>query len=282
MPSTMTSRVSRSVSPTSAMRAFGSLMATARTHSAPARVLPAPRPPRMSHVVHGSPLFAKSGGSWWLCAKTEKSLRKRSRSPDSISASSSAVSSAICVLLSGNKRFNAPRKRFAEFVNVARCVVFGCIGRDHFVRLAHQFHFAQRLGDAEDRADPVVERTPCRYSRFPERGFDSCQFVLEHRHDAQSDRTPSCGGSRIAGGSCMMLSHREPARRPAGRPGGARTRPLLPTPFNAAAAQRVGADPHHRRNILPQCVRLFEQILAFGDALWRNLNSRRTHFLFLK
>src|SRR4029077_3045410 len=156
-------------------------------------------PPRMSHVVQGSPLFARSGGSWWLCAKTEKSRRKSSRSPGSISASSSAVSSAICVLLSRNKRFNAPLKRFAEFVNVARCFVIGCIGRDHFVRLGHQFHFAQRLCDAEDRADPVVERTARRYSRFPERGFDSCQFVLEHGHDARSDRTPPRRGSRIAG-----------------------------------------------------------------------------------
>ena len=33
-----------------------------RTHSAPARVLPEPRPPRMSQVVQGSPLLARSGG----------------------------------------------------------------------------------------------------------------------------------------------------------------------------------------------------------------------------
>ena len=39
----------------------GSLMATSRTHSAPARVLPAPRPPRMSQVVQGSPLLPVRG-----------------------------------------------------------------------------------------------------------------------------------------------------------------------------------------------------------------------------
>ena len=32
------------------------------THSAPARVLPAPRPPRMSQVVQGLPLPATAGG----------------------------------------------------------------------------------------------------------------------------------------------------------------------------------------------------------------------------
>src|SRR5262249_38085280 len=157
----MTSRVSRSVSPSRAMRAFGSLRAVARTHSAPARVLPEPLPPRISHVVHGSPLLANSGGSWWLCAKTEKSLRKRSRSPGSISANSSIVSSTIRVLLSGDKRFNAARKRFAEFVDIADWVFVGCIGRSHFVRLAYQLHFTQRLCHAKERTYPVVECRLC-------------------------------------------------------------------------------------------------------------------------
>jgi len=47
------------------MRAFAVATATLRTHSAPARVLPAPRPPRISQVVQGSPEFARSGASWW-------------------------------------------------------------------------------------------------------------------------------------------------------------------------------------------------------------------------
>jgi hypothetical protein len=38
--------------------------ASALTHSAPARVLPAPRPPRMSQVVQGLPLPASAGGFW--------------------------------------------------------------------------------------------------------------------------------------------------------------------------------------------------------------------------
>jgi hypothetical protein len=38
-------------------------MGDPRTHSAPSLVLPAPRPPSMSQVVHGSPLFACGGSS---------------------------------------------------------------------------------------------------------------------------------------------------------------------------------------------------------------------------
>jgi hypothetical protein len=42
-------------------RALPSASATERTHSARERVFPAPRPPRISQVVHGSPLAANSG-----------------------------------------------------------------------------------------------------------------------------------------------------------------------------------------------------------------------------
>ena len=48
--------------------------ASARTHSAPSRVLPAPRPPSTSQVVHGPPLFALAGGSWCRCASVAKSF----------------------------------------------------------------------------------------------------------------------------------------------------------------------------------------------------------------
>ena len=63
-PNTITSRASSSVSPTRATRELvpgspGLPPSTcARTHSAPARVLPAPRPPRMTQVVQ-----SPSGGS---------------------------------------------------------------------------------------------------------------------------------------------------------------------------------------------------------------------------
>ena len=52
-PSTITSRASCSVSPTSAIgpSAASLPLASFRTHSAPARVLPAPRPPSRSQVV---------------------------------------------------------------------------------------------------------------------------------------------------------------------------------------------------------------------------------------
>lgn len=62
-PSTMTSRTSAIVSPTRAMGETGSApsrpSACALTHSAPVRVLPAPRPPRTSHTVH-----SPGGASW--------------------------------------------------------------------------------------------------------------------------------------------------------------------------------------------------------------------------
>jgi phage portal protein BeeE len=51
-------------------------------------------------------------------------------------------------------------------------------------------------------------------------------------------------------------------------------------------AARIGCSLTHclapAFGILPQCVRLFEQTLALGGDRWRNLNPRRTHFLFLK
>ena len=58
-PSTITSRTSQWVSPTSAMRPTGSGVkagsprARASTHSAPVRVLPLPRPPITAQVVQG-------------------------------------------------------------------------------------------------------------------------------------------------------------------------------------------------------------------------------------
>ncbi len=62
-PSTMTVRASASVSPISAIRASGSARAWARTHSAPARVFPAPRPPSINQVVQDAPSSDDAGGS---------------------------------------------------------------------------------------------------------------------------------------------------------------------------------------------------------------------------
>src|SRR4051812_44614546 len=58
-PSIIVLRTSLYVSPTIAIRQPGLSSAISLTHSAPQRVLPKPRPARMSHVVH-SPV----GGSW--------------------------------------------------------------------------------------------------------------------------------------------------------------------------------------------------------------------------
>jgi hypothetical protein len=49
-PSTMTERTSARLAPISAMRAAPSLRATSLIHSAPARVLPKPRPAQISQV----------------------------------------------------------------------------------------------------------------------------------------------------------------------------------------------------------------------------------------
>jgi hypothetical protein len=53
-PSTITLRTSVKLAPTSAIRAAPSARATSRTHSAPARVLPKPRPAQISQVRHAS------------------------------------------------------------------------------------------------------------------------------------------------------------------------------------------------------------------------------------
>ena len=63
-PSTMTLRASSMLAPTKAMR-FGPLRARLLTHSAPARVLPKPRPAIISHTRQPSLL----GGSWPLLAQ---------------------------------------------------------------------------------------------------------------------------------------------------------------------------------------------------------------------
>ena len=70
-PSIITSRTSAKVSPTRAMRPTGlpsapRPQARLLTHSAPARVLPAPRPPRISQTVQGPPPWASAGGLWSL------------------------------------------------------------------------------------------------------------------------------------------------------------------------------------------------------------------------
>ncbi len=111
------------------MRALSSASASARTHSAPARVLPAPRPPSTSQVVQSAPLPARAGGRWCSCAKVEKSHMNSSRLAAGNSAGSVTASSACSSALSSDKSSNAARKLFAEFVNIAGYgVVVGFIG----------------------------------------------------------------------------------------------------------------------------------------------------------
>ncbi len=74
-PSTITLRASAKFSATKAMRASsppGSLTSW-RTHSAPARVFPAPRPPNRIQLVQAPPPCASFGGNWSSRAHNSKS-----------------------------------------------------------------------------------------------------------------------------------------------------------------------------------------------------------------
>ncbi len=124
-PSIMTSRASCSVSPTSAMwrcacSAYGpSPIASARTHSAPSRVLPAPRPASTSQVVQGLALAPNAGGSWCACASATKSRSSAATSLGLNAWSNSRVRPA------GKERLNAARKRVTAGIDIGGKVV-GC------------------------------------------------------------------------------------------------------------------------------------------------------------
>ena len=68
-PSTMMLRASPMVAPTNATRTPGLALASRKIHSAPALVLPKPRPASISHTRQPSPF----GGSWLSCAHCSKS-----------------------------------------------------------------------------------------------------------------------------------------------------------------------------------------------------------------
>jgi hypothetical protein len=68
------------------------------THSAPARVLPAPRPPSRSHVRQGSPFAAAAGGRWYGAANESHYVRMNSDSSGFILASKLARSLAFKVI----------------------------------------------------------------------------------------------------------------------------------------------------------------------------------------
>jgi hypothetical protein len=75
-PSTITRRASSIVAPMSAIRTPGRLRASPSIHSAPARVLPNPRPAIISQLRQPW----SGGGSWFLCAQLSKSASSASRS----------------------------------------------------------------------------------------------------------------------------------------------------------------------------------------------------------
>src|SRR4029077_6257660 len=88
-------------------------LACARTHSAPSLVLPAPRPPSMSHVVQGPPPLPCNGGSWWRWASVMKSLSNRG-----IHRSVGGATHNFRVSPARDEFFNAARKRVTEFVDI--------------------------------------------------------------------------------------------------------------------------------------------------------------------
>ncbi len=91
------------------------------THSAPARVLPAPRPPSSSQVVHGSPPWAKFGGRWWGWAKS-------SQKQSSVSASGWLRIASHCALISGDEPIKLLRKCSAQFIDAAGNGIIGGLG----------------------------------------------------------------------------------------------------------------------------------------------------------
>src|SRR5690606_40886153 len=84
-----------------------------RTQSAPARVLPAPRPPSMSQTVHGSRARASPGS---LCSGRQRSGQWRSAVSNS--ASDQEAVAALSLLLRHNP-LKVASKLVAEFVNGA-------------------------------------------------------------------------------------------------------------------------------------------------------------------
>ena len=93
-PSTITARASRKVAPISPTRFMRPDRTPSATHSAPARVLPAPRPPRNSQMRQ-----SPGGGRW--ATRAQKSHPPSSRA--ATSSSSRLASSAL--LLEGGKAF---------------------------------------------------------------------------------------------------------------------------------------------------------------------------------
>lgn len=116
-PSTITSRASAQLGPTSAIRSGragrNGERISERSHSAPARVLPDPRPPRISQLDQSCDACGSPGGNWAVCAQVGQSPSMNQRSLRS-------SRSRVCF----RRRFaaqsnNASRNSLPQFVVIA-------------------------------------------------------------------------------------------------------------------------------------------------------------------
>ena len=284
-PSIITSRTSCSLPPTSAMRCLGEA-ASARTHSAPARVLPAPRPPMMSQVTHGAPLGASSGGFWWPCANTGQSASSASRS-----FRLSVVTNAAA--LRGDKSVNFSRKCETEFVDVGRAV----IGRGLLVLALQGVEFAQGARQRGERARRAVALSRCGPAPILATIASMAASTLATAPCSRSAvgvsgsrlssppgggvASPACIGAR--GGPCdagrskrrrsfdlrygsgwpnerrrrSLDLRRGQARRPFRRD---RRSPRRPAPGDPAIADRAGADAPIESNLIDRLVGVLELV----------------------
>jgi hypothetical protein len=113
-PSTMTSRTSAAVGPTSAIR-FLPLAISWRTHSAPVRVLPKPRPASRSHVRQ-----SPRGASW-------RGLAQKDQSNSSCTSSSSLRSRRIAAR-SGAGITHDPHVSMSELSRIRRVNAYSAAG----------------------------------------------------------------------------------------------------------------------------------------------------------
>ena len=106
-PSIITLRTSASDAPTSAILACGSLRADSRTHSAPARVLPKPRPAQTSHVCQSPAGGSCSGrahsGQWKAMARASSCVSDAYQSNRAAGARERRAPS-VSAVISGSRR----------------------------------------------------------------------------------------------------------------------------------------------------------------------------------
>ena len=108
-------------------------VAIARTHSAPARVLPAPLPPNINQIDHGG-----SGGNWSGRAQVSQSLKKVSRFAPVRAACRYSIVFALLQFV------KAVRKFVAEGVDIFWWLIVG--GAHGFILFCvATFHFREAL-----------------------------------------------------------------------------------------------------------------------------------------